>query len=314
MPPWPSCKGCPSAGWCRDAPEADPCVVAGGALVTATPYMQLYVGDYLSDTLHLTTEQHGAYLLLLMTMWRSGASLPNDAAKLARICRVSPKRWPGVWSEISGFFDVDRDVIRNDRLTKEHSKAVSISQERKTAAKKGGQAKALKDKQSNMPNGSDLPCHSQKSESEPDIKKEETYVSPPVTDDAAAAVEVYNDAAKRSGWARVQRMNRPRFSALKARLTEAGGLEGWRIAIQRAEASDFLCGRRHGRDGPFFASFDFLTQPSSFTRLMEGNYDNRTDQRPARQSAEGRQDRADPALANIARIVGLGAASGDGRG
>lgn len=132
--------------------------------MSQTPFMQLYVGDYLADTLHLTTEQHGAYLLLLMTMWRNGASLPNDAAKLARICRVSPKRWPQIWSEIAEFFTVEGDTITQLRLSKEHQKAVSISQERKTAASLGGKAKALKDKEARLANGSDLPCHSQKPE------------------------------------------------------------------------------------------------------------------------------------------------------
>jgi uncharacterized protein YdaU (DUF1376 family) len=141
--------------------------------MTTTPFMQLYVGDYLSDTLHLTTEQHGAYMLLLMTMWRAGAELPNDPAKLARICRVSPKRWPSVWAEIEGFFTVDGGVIRNARLTKEHQKAVSISQERKTAGKKGGEAKALKDKEAALANAKAGLQHSQKSEP----YKEDTDVS-----------------------------------------------------------------------------------------------------------------------------------------
>ncbi|WP_435170787.1 YdaU family protein [Falsirhodobacter sp. 1013] len=128
--------------------------------------MQLYPGDYLADTLHLTTEQHGAYCLLLMTMWRSGASLPNDPAKLARITRVSPKRWPSVWAEIQSFFAVEGDEITNPRLTKEYQKAVSISQERKTAGKKGGEAKALKSNKAPVAIASDLLKHSQKPEPE----------------------------------------------------------------------------------------------------------------------------------------------------
>lgn len=134
--------------------------------MSATPFMQLYVGDYLADTLHLTTEQHGAYLLLLMTMWRADARLPNDPAKLARIARVSAKRWPNIWAEIEEFFIVDEEWISNPRLTKEHQKAVSISQERKTAGKRGGEANALKNKGAAEANASVLPKHSHKAESD----------------------------------------------------------------------------------------------------------------------------------------------------
>ena len=46
--------------------------------MAALPYMQLYVADYLADTMHLTTEEHGAYLLLIMNYWQTGKPIKEN--------------------------------------------------------------------------------------------------------------------------------------------------------------------------------------------------------------------------------------------
>lgn len=128
------------------------------------PFMQLYVGDYLTDTRHLTTEQHGAYLLILMTMWSKGGQLPSDPKKLARIAGLSGRKWASVWEEISEFFTVDGDVITNQRLQKEYKKARDKSELRAQAGSKGGKAKSLKNNKASVAKATALPKQGQKSE------------------------------------------------------------------------------------------------------------------------------------------------------
>ncbi len=56
------------------------------------PWMPLYIGDYLGDTTHLSTAEHGCYLLLIMHYWEHG-KLPCGDRALARIARVEPEWW-----------------------------------------------------------------------------------------------------------------------------------------------------------------------------------------------------------------------------
>ena len=52
--------------------------------------MPVYIGDYLADTMHLSTEQHGAHLLLLFHLWRRGI-LHDDDVVPAQITGLDPE-------------------------------------------------------------------------------------------------------------------------------------------------------------------------------------------------------------------------------
>ncbi len=93
---------------------------------------------------------------------------------------------------------------------------------------------------------------------------------PQAPDDFSEAIEVWNETAQATGLPKIQRLTEPRSKALKARLTECGGIEGWRIAIGKVRDSPFL---RGDNAKGWKADFDFVLQAKSFTKLMEGSYD-----------------------------------------
>jgi uncharacterized protein YdaU (DUF1376 family) len=62
----------------------------------------------MADTRHLTTIQHGAYLLLLMTAWRNpDCKLPNDDKHLARCVGMSLQQWLTHKRAITAFWYLD---------------------------------------------------------------------------------------------------------------------------------------------------------------------------------------------------------------
>lgn len=113
--------------------------------------MPFYVGDYLRDTQHLTTQQHGAYLLLMLSMWSAGGYLPKDPKKLARIAGLSARVWKSSSPELMAFFtEVDGEKITNTRLLTALQKATKNSSVRVTSGRQGGLAKALNDKETSL--------------------------------------------------------------------------------------------------------------------------------------------------------------------
>ncbi|HAP0069511.1 TPA: DUF1376 domain-containing protein [Escherichia coli] len=81
-----------------------------GAIMAALPYMQLYIADYLADTMHLSAEEHGAYLLLMFNYWQTGKPIPKN--RLAKIARLTNERWADVEPSLQEFFcDNDEEWV-----------------------------------------------------------------------------------------------------------------------------------------------------------------------------------------------------------
>lgn len=113
-------------------------------------WMPLYVGDYLGDTGHLTTSQHGAYLLLMMHYWRKGA-LPDDDEQLSAITKLPPNVWKSYRSTIQAFF---YDGWNHKRIDAELAEMEVKTRRRALAGQKGGLSSALsRMKLENVANG-----------------------------------------------------------------------------------------------------------------------------------------------------------------
>lgn len=94
--------------------------------------------------------------------------------------------------------------------------------------------------------------------------------NPIVASEVRGAFDAYNQLAWQTGWPKAIALSKPRAAKLKARLAEAGGLDGWCGALQRAAANPFLAG---DNDRGWKADLDFFLRQSSFTKLIEGSYD-----------------------------------------
>ena len=74
------------------------------------PALPLFTDAFISDTIHLNAAQTGAYLMLLMTAWRSvDCSLPDDDKILARMARMDGRAWVANKQVIMSFWKRDEN-------------------------------------------------------------------------------------------------------------------------------------------------------------------------------------------------------------
>lgn len=92
------------------------------------PALPLWTDAYLSDTRHLSTVEHGAYLLLLMEAWRRpSCSLPDDDKMLCRLVGLPLDEWLSIKEMVLSFWVKSRNEWVQKRLKKERQYLVDKS-------------------------------------------------------------------------------------------------------------------------------------------------------------------------------------------
>jgi uncharacterized protein YdaU (DUF1376 family) len=122
----------------------------------------LSISAYIADTQHLSTVQHGAYLLILMTMRRSGGYLPDDDRKLANIVKLTLTKWKRIAPDIRALMIAEEGKLTQKRVKSDIEKQRLLSLRNASNGKTGGVAKSLKTKEPTLATATVSPADRQK--------------------------------------------------------------------------------------------------------------------------------------------------------
>lgn len=123
--------------------------------MSQAPSMPMYWDAYLADTTHLTTEEHGAYLLLLGAMWRRNGTVPDDDRDNARIIGLTKGKWLKIKQRLSDFLIYENDTISQKKLQKTWKKTQETIEKNRQNGAKGGRPKSKENNDLDKAVGSD---------------------------------------------------------------------------------------------------------------------------------------------------------------
>ena len=110
--------------------------------MAALPYIQLYIADFQADTAHLTLEQKGAYLELIMNYWQTEKPLNNSDKRIASVLKISKRRFQTMEKILSEFFTIKDDIWTHQRIEYDLEKVLIKSKKASFAATEGARKRS----------------------------------------------------------------------------------------------------------------------------------------------------------------------------
>lgn len=245
--------------------------------MAALPYIQLYVADYLADTIHLTTEEHGAYMLLIMNYWQTGKPLPKN--RLQAIAKLHNGRWADVQQTLSEYFTEDESGNWvHERIEMDLNKVKSKSIQASKAGKKSAEARALKNKEisTDVQHYIQHPLNHTDTEADTDTDKPKAQGAKPKASPVPyqSIIDLYHEKLPNNP--QIAKLNESRKRQIKARWNNGiGDIDAWCRYFELISDSKFLTGQAPpGRDRtkPFIADIDFLIKEANVLKIVEGKY------------------------------------------
>lgn len=82
-------------------------------------YMRFFPADFVGGTMHLTTAEVGAYMLLICAYWDRKSPLPDDDRTLATIAKCTLSEWSAIRSALAQCFVCGEGMWRHKRIDRE---------------------------------------------------------------------------------------------------------------------------------------------------------------------------------------------------
>ena len=241
-------------------------------------FYKFNIGDYARSTRHLSNEEDLAYRRLLDMYYENEAPIPVETQWVARRIRVASEV---VQIVLEDMFELTEDGWKHARCEADIEEYQRNAERNRENGKRGGRPKSVGKKPKQNPVGSEWDASGNPNQTPNTNHKPLTTNQEPVlssnedmsSDDDRVSVkdivEAWNELADAKGLAKVVRVTDSRRKQIQARIKEYEP-DDWSKALTAIYKSKFLCGEN---DRGWKADFDFLLQPKSFVKLVEGAYD-----------------------------------------